>query len=128
MESMSEGELLTHFRWYFSRFTLMPPRRLSLKGARAEEGRRRSEEATTVHEAKEGRTELGPKRFKGFHSQTPGKQAGRLQLRIQQLKTNRPVFSLMQAHPHPRGLETQVFETHLPPNGNHLHLTSLPKS
>ena len=109
MESMSEGELLTHFRWYFSRFTLMPPRRLSLKGARAEEGRRRSEEATTVHEAKEGRTELGPKRFKGFHSQTPGKQAGRLQLRIQQLKTNRPVFSLMQAHPHPRGEFSLIF-------------------
>ena len=39
-------------------------------------GGEESEEATTVHEAKEGKTELGPKRLKGFHLQTPGKQGG----------------------------------------------------
>lgn len=64
----------------------------------------------------------------GFHLQIPGKQGGRLQLRIQQLKPNQPGFSLMQVSPHPRGLETQVSELHLPPNGNPLHLTSLPNS
>ena len=48
----------------------------------------------------------------GFHSQIPGKQGGRLQLRIQRLKPNQPVFSLTQVSPHPRGLETQVSELH----------------
>ena len=46
----------------------------------------------------------------GFHSQIPGKQGGRLQLRIQRLKPNQPVFSLTQVSPHPRGLETCAFQ------------------